>query len=94
MEIYIRRPRIPELCRAKVINLGLVKTGKKGCSFTHRIQNGGRTTTHLKLRRSDREWTYQESIRYEKRVCDLKRKNSQKKMMKKEIREKETYQDQ
>ena len=50
MEIYIRRPKTLEFCRAKVINLRLVKTGKKGCNSTHRIRNGGRTTTHLKLR--------------------------------------------
>ena len=92
MEIYIRRPRTPELYKAKVINLGLVKMGKKGYSFTHRIQNGGRTIAHLKLRRSSREWTYQESTRYEMRGHDLKGTNSQK--MEKEIREKETHWDQ
>ena len=73
MEIYIRRPKTPEICRARVINLGLVKIGKKGCNFTHRIRKSGRTTTHLKLRMSSWEWTYQESIRHEMRSCGLKR---------------------
>ena len=73
MEIYIRRPRTPELCRAEVIDLGLVKMGKKGCNFTHRIRKSGRTATHLKLRRSSWEWTYPESIRHEMRSCGLKR---------------------
>ena len=79
MEIYIRRSITPELCRATVINLGLVKMGEKGYSFTYRIRNGGRTTANLKLRRSDREWTYQESTKYEMRGRDLKRTNSPKK---------------
>ena len=73
MEIYKRRPRTPELCRAEVINLRLVKTGKKCYSFTHKIRNDGRTAAHLKLRRSSREWTYQESIRHEMRSCGLKK---------------------
>ena len=64
MEIYKKRSRTPELCRVKVINLGLVKTGKKCCSFTHKIRSG-RIAAHLKLRRNSREWTYQESTRHE-----------------------------
>ena len=79
MEIYERRPRTPELCRAEVINLGLVKTGKKCCSFTHKIQNGGRTVAHLKLRRSSKEWTYQESTRHEIGSCGLKKDSLTKK---------------
>ena len=73
MEIYERRPETPEFYRAEVINLGLVKTGKKCYSFTHRIRNDGRTAAHLKLRRSSKEWTYQESIRHEMRSCGLKK---------------------
>ena len=73
IEIYKRRPRTPKLCKAEVIDLRLVKTGKKCCSFTHRIQKCGRTAVHLKLRRSNREWTYQESTRHESRSCGLKR---------------------
>ena len=77
MEIYKRRPRTPELCRAKVIELRLVKTGKKCYNFTHRIQNGGKIAAHLKLRMSSREWTYQESTRHEMRSYGLKRTNLQ-----------------
>ena len=77
MKIYKRRPGTPELCRVEVIDLGLVKMGKKCCSFTYRILNGGRTAAHLKLRRSNREWTYQESIRHEMRSYGLKRTDLQ-----------------
>ena len=73
MKIYEMRPRTPELCKVEVINLGLVKTGKKCYSFTHRIRNGGRIAAYLKLRRSSREWTYQESTRHEIRSCGLKK---------------------
>ena len=73
MEIYKRMPRTPELCRAEVIDLRLVKTGKKCCSFTHRIRNGGKIAAHLKLRRCSREWIYQESTRHEMRSCGLKK---------------------
>ena len=77
MKIYKRRPGTPELCRVEVIDLGLVKMCKKCCSFTYRILNGGRTATHLKLRMSNREWTYQESIRHEMRSYGLKRTDLQ-----------------
>ena len=50
MEINIRRPSTPEVQRAKVIGLGLVETGEEGNSLTHRIRNGGKTATNLKLR--------------------------------------------
>ena len=73
MEIYERRPKTLELCRAEVIDLELVKMGKKCYSFTHRIRNGGRTAARLKLRMSSKEWTYQESTKHEMRSCGLKR---------------------
>ena len=57
MEVYIRRPRTPEVCRIKVINLRLIKMSKEGCDLTYRVQNCGRTATYLKLRRDSREWT-------------------------------------
>ena len=50
MEISIRRPRAPEIYRTQVIDLGLIKAGEEGCSFLHRIKNGGRTTAYFKLR--------------------------------------------
>ena len=57
MEVYIGRPRTPEVCRIKVINLKLIKTSKEGCSLTHRVWNCGKIAAHLKLRKGSREWT-------------------------------------
>ena len=77
MEVYIGRPRTLEICRIEVINLRLIKACKEGCSLTHRVQNGGRTIAHLKLRRGNRKWTYQESIKRDMRNRDLRRIKSQ-----------------
>ena len=73
MKIHIRRPKTPEVCRTKAIDLRLIKAGKKGCSFTHRVWNGDRTAAHFKLRSSIRKWTYQESTKCEMRSRDLKK---------------------
>ena len=77
MEVYIRRPRTPEICKIEVINLRLIKVCKEGCSLTHKVWNGGRTATHLKLRRGSGKWTYQECIKHDIRSRDLRRINSQ-----------------
>jgi len=58
MEVYVGRPRTPEVCRIKVINLRLVKTSEKGYDLTHRVRNCGRTAAYLKLRRGSGKWTY------------------------------------
>ena len=58
MKIHVRRPRSLEVCRAKVINLKLIKAGEKGCSFILRVRDGGRTAAHLKLERGSGKWTY------------------------------------
>jgi len=50
MKINIERSNALEVCRVKVINLSLVKSGKEGRGLTHRIRNGGKTTANLKLR--------------------------------------------
>ena len=55
IKVYVRRTGSPEVCRTKVVNLRLVKAGKEGHNI---IRDGGRTTTHLKLRRDSRKWTY------------------------------------
>ena len=49
IKIHLRRPRSPKFCRAKVINLRLIKAGEKGYSFIRRVRDGGRTAAHLKL---------------------------------------------
>jgi len=77
MKVYIRRPRTPEVCRIKVINLRLIKTSKEGCGLTHRVQNCGRTAAHLKLRRSSGKWTYQENMKHGVRNYEIRRTNSQ-----------------
>ena len=59
MEVCIRRPRAPEICRTQVIDLGLIKAGEEGCSFLHRIKNGGRTAAHFELKGCRRKSTYQ-----------------------------------
>ena len=59
MEICIRRPRAPEICRTQVIDLRLIKAGEEGCSLLHRIRNGGKTAAHFKLRGCRRKRTYQ-----------------------------------
>ena len=51
MEICIRRPRAPEICRSQVINLRLIKAGEEGYSFIRRVRDGGRIAAHLKLGR-------------------------------------------
>ena len=61
MKIYIRRPRALEICRTQVIDLRLIKAGKEGCSFLHRIRNGGRIAAHFKLRGCRRRRTYQKA---------------------------------
>ena len=76
MEIHIRRPRAPEIYRFKFIDLRLIKAYKKGCSLTHRVQDGSRTTAHLKLRRGSGKRTYQESIKDEMRNHGLRRTSS------------------
>ena len=53
MEICIRRPRAPEICRIHVIDLRLIKASEEGCSFIRRVQDGGRTSAHLKLGRGN-----------------------------------------
>ena len=58
MKIHVRKPRSPEVCRAKVINLRLIKAGEEGCSFIRRVWDGGRTAAHLKLGRGSGKWTY------------------------------------
>ena len=59
MEICIRGPRAPEICRTQVIDHGVIKASEEGCSFLHRIRNGGRTAAHFKLRGCCRKRTYQ-----------------------------------
>ena len=61
MEVCIRRPKAPKICRTQVIDLGLIKAGEEGCSFLHRIKNGGKTATHFKLRGCHKKRTYQEA---------------------------------
>ena len=51
MKIHVKMPRSPEVYRAKVINLRLIKAGEEGCSFIRRVWDGGRTAAHLKLER-------------------------------------------
>ena len=58
IKIHIRRPKSPEVYRAKVINLRLIKAGEKGCSFIRSVKDGGRTAAHLKLGRGSGKWTY------------------------------------
>ena len=65
MEIRIKRPRAPEICRTQVIDLRLIKASEEGCSFMRRVRNGDRTAAHFKLRRRHRKRTYQESTRHE-----------------------------
>ena len=77
MEVYMGRPRTLEIYMIEVINLRLIKVCKEGYSLTHRVQNGGRTAAHLKLRRGSGKWTYQESIKRDMKNCDLRRINSQ-----------------
>ena len=77
MEVYIKRPRTPEIYRIEVINLRLIKACKEGCSLTCRVWNGERTAAHLKLRRGSGKWTYQESIKCDTRSHDLRTINSQ-----------------
>ena len=55
IKIHVRRTRRPKICQAKVVNLHPVKAGKEGCSI---IRASDGTTTHLKLRRGSRKWTY------------------------------------
>ena len=61
MEICIRRPKALEICRTQVIDLGLIKAGEEGCSFLHRIRNGGRTAAHFKQRGCRRKRAYQKA---------------------------------
>ena len=72
MEICIKRPKAPEICRTQVIDLRLIKAGEEGCSFMRRVKNGDRTAAHFKLRGRRRKRTYQESTRHETR--NLKKK--------------------
>ena len=94
MEICIRRPRAPEICRTQVIDLGLIKAGEEGCSFIHRVRNGDRIAAHFKLRRRRRKRTYQESTRHETR--NLKKEEKERQIhgeeMKKGIKEKRAHQ--
>ena len=76
MEVYIGRPRNQEICRIEFINLRLIEVCKEGCSLTHRVRNGGKTTAYLKLGRGSGKWTYQESIKRDMRNHDLRRINS------------------
>ena len=78
MEICIRRPRAPEICRTQVIDLRLIKAGKKGCNFIRRVRNGDRTAAHFKLRRHRRKWTCQESTRHEMRNLGKKKRRRDK----------------
>ena len=50
MKFNIENSGTPEFYRIKVISLGLVESGKEGSGLTHRVRNGGRTTTNLKPR--------------------------------------------
>ena len=59
IEICIRRPRAPEICRTQVIDLRLIKAGEEGCSFMRKVRNGDRTAAHFKLRKRCRKKTYQ-----------------------------------
>ena len=77
MELYIGRPRTPEVCRIEVINLRLIKTSKNGGDLTHRVRNCGRTVAHLKLRKGCKEWTCQENMKHDVRSHELRRMNSQ-----------------
>ena len=67
MEICIRRPRAPEICRTQIIDLRLIKAGEVGCSFIRRVRNGNRTAAHFKLKGHRRKRAYQESTRHETR---------------------------
>ena len=77
MELYIGRPRTPEVGKIKVINLRLIKTSKNGGDLIHRVRNCGRTVAHLKLRRGSGRWTYQENMKHGVRNHELRRTNSQ-----------------
>ena len=77
MEVYIGRPKTPEVCRIKVINLRLIKTSKEGCDFTHRVRNCGKIVAHLKSRRGSGKWTYQENMKHGMRNHKLRRTSSQ-----------------
>ena len=50
MKVNIRSFSTLEVCRIKVVGLGLVKLSKEGSGLTHRVRHGGRTTTNLKPR--------------------------------------------
>ena len=58
IEVCIRRPRAPEICKTQVIDLGLIKASKEGCNFLHGIRNGDRTTAHFELKGFHRKRTY------------------------------------
>ena len=73
MEIRIRRPRAPEICRTQIIDLRLIKAGDEGCSFICRVRNGDKTDVHFKLKRHHKKWTYQESTRHEMRNLGKKK---------------------
>ena len=77
MELYIGRPRTPEVCRIRVINLRLIKTSKNGGDLIHRVRNCGRTAAHLKPIRGSGKWTYQENMKHGMRNHELRRMSSQ-----------------
>jgi len=58
IKIHVRRTKSPEVCRAKVINLGLIKAGEEGYSFIRRVWDDGRIGAYLKLGRGSGKWTY------------------------------------
>jgi len=60
IKIHVKRIGIPEVCRAKVVNLWLIKASKEGCSIIRRVWDGGKTTAHLKLRRDSGKRIYKE----------------------------------
>ena len=86
MEVCIRRPRAPEICRTQVIDLGLIKAGKEGCSFLHMIKNGGRTAAHFELKGCRRKSTYQRKKKAQgiRRATFSKKKKKKKKGIKEE----------
>ena len=48
MKVNIRSSNTLEVCKIKVIGLGLVESGKEGNGLTHRVRNDGKIATNFK----------------------------------------------